>query len=137
MAIGAVGIANGSFENVSFDIPLEWQVGWENLSNNILSWWNDVTDDVSSWWNGIGQSTSVDSNVMSYERKTPAPSIRCKSRKEAEQGAHRKGEKRKPILNFNDPHGPHFHPDDPKFKHWHYFFGWLLWRIIGDDEYGW
>ena len=69
-------------------------------------------------------------NVLYYERKKAAPRIRSKSKKQAREKAFLKGGKKKPVFH-NDKHGPHFHPNDPKFKHWHYYFiFWILIRII-------
>ena len=32
----------------------------------------------------------------------------------------------------NGKYGPHYHPNNPKFSHWHYYYLWLL--LFGDDE---
>ncbi len=77
----------------------------------------------------IGDSFSsfVEDSIMHfkkkvYERKKAASRIKKKTKKEAKQAAFLKGGKKEPIFH-NGKHGTHFHPNTPKFKHWHYYFG--------------
>ena len=67
-------------------------------------------------------------NVMfsSYQRKPAAPRIHSGSRKSAYDKAFYKGGKKEPIFHPNGKFGPHFHPANLKFKHWHYYFAFLL-----------
>ena len=37
-----------------------------------------------------------------------------------------KGGKKEPMFHPNGKFGPHFHPAGLKFKHWHYYFSFLL-----------
>ena len=73
-------------------------------------------------------ATAVLGNVMfsSYQRKPAAPRIHSGSRKAAYDKAFYKGGKKEPIFHPNGKFGPHFHPAGLKFKHWHYYFSFLL-----------
>lgn len=73
----------------------------------------------------VAGASLIGMRYMAYQRKPAAPRIRANSKKEAYQKAFYKGGKRTPIYH-NDKFGPHFHPANPKFKHWHYFFSLLL-----------
>lgn len=42
------------FQNVSFDIPYEWQESWNNFCDNIYNTWNNI----SNWWNGLFDCSS-------------------------------------------------------------------------------
>ena len=57
-----------------------------------------------------------------YKGKKVAPRIKSNSKKEAQQRAFLKGGKRTPIHHPNGKFGPHFHPSNPKFSHWHYYY---------------
>ena len=75
-------------------------------------------------------------NKKVYQRKKVDPRIKKKSKKEAKQAAFLKGGKTTPIFH-KGKYGPHFHPNNPKFKHWHYYFVSLycLYKYLeGDDE---
>ena len=63
---------------------------------------------------------------FAYERKQAAPRIKSNTKKKAYDKAFYKGGKKEPIYHPNGTHGPHFHPADPRFKHWHYYFAWLF-----------
>ena len=65
-------------------------------------------------------------NVYYYKRKKAAPRIRSNSKKRAREKAFLKGGKVTPIHHPNGKYGPHFHPRDPRFSHWHYYYLWLL-----------
>ena len=69
---------------------------------------------------------------MAYQRKPISPRIKCNSRKEAYNKAFLKGGKKPPILH-NGPYGPHYHPANLKFRHWHYYFSLLL-SLMNHDE---
>ena len=73
----------------------------------------------------VAGASLIGMRYMAYQRKPAAPRIRANSKKEAYQKAFYKGGKRIPIYH-NDKFGSHFHPANPKFKHWHYFFSLLL-----------
>ena len=82
----------------------------------------------------IDDEDFMDIKKDAYERKKAAPRIKKKTKKEAEQAAFLKGGKTKPIFH-NGKYGPHFHPNNPKFKHWHYYFPVLYVLLnIGDEE---
>ena len=49
----------------------------------------------------------------------------------ADTKAFYKGGKKSPIYHSNGKFGPHFHPNNPKFKHWQYYFT-FLWLISND-----
>ena len=66
------------------------------------------------------------------KEKKAAPRIKKKSKKEAKQAAFFKGWKKEQIFH-NGKHGPHYHPNYPKFKHWYYYFS-LLNFISEHDE---
>ena len=44
-----------------------------------------------------------------------------------------KGGKKEPIFH-NGKHGPHFHPNNPKFKHWHFYYAILYWFILNEYD---
>ena len=69
-----------------------------------------------------------------YKRKKAAPRIKNKSKKEAKEKAFLKGGKRKPIHHPDGKFGPHYHPNDPKFSHWHYYYLWLILFARDSDE---
>ena len=46
--------SQGGFQNVSFDIPYEWQIAWNNFGNNIF----DALNNVSNWWGKIFYPTT-------------------------------------------------------------------------------
>ena len=56
-----------------------------------------------------------------------------KTKKEAKEAAFLKGGKVEPIFH-NGKYGPHFHPNNPKFKHWHYYFAFLFWLLFDNDD---
>lgn len=64
--------------------------------------------------------------LMTYERKKAAPRIKSNSKKKAYDKAFYKGGKNKPIHHPDGKYGPHFHPADPRFKHWHYYYMLIL-----------
>lgn len=45
----------------------------------------------------------------------------------------KKGGKTEPILHLKGKYGPHYHPNDPRFRHWHYYFTLLLYLIEDDN----
>ena len=89
-----------------------------------------VTIPVGAIASGIAASGLV---YLAYQRKPAAPRIHSNSRKKAYDKAFHKGGKKKPILHMNGPHGPHYHPANPKFKHWHYYFSLLSMLGHGSD----
>lgn len=93
----------------------------ENAIDELI---DELTKNINSSFSYIKKKT--------YERKKAAPRIKKKSKKEAKQAAFFKGGKKEPIFH-NGKHGPHYHPNDPKFKHWHYYFS-LLNFISEHDE---
>ena len=93
---------------------------------------NNIIENVSS----IIDDCVMYINKKVYQRKKVDPRIKKKSKKEAKQAAFLKGGKTTPIFH-NGKYGPHFHPNNPKFKHWHYYFESLycLYKYLeGDDE---
>lgn len=117
----------------AFDALGDWASTWD------FSWFGNL-------WSGFESSSpsslghysypllGIGPNVMFYQRKKAAPRIRSNSKKEAYDKAFYKGGKRKPIFHAHGKHGPHFHPDDPRYKHWHYYFLWLLFGLDADDD---
>ena len=81
---------------------------------------------------GAIATTGIGLILLAYERKKAAPRIRSNTKKQAYDKAFHKGGKRKPILHQNGKHGPHFHPANPKYKHWHFYFSFIL-AILGID----
>ena len=117
-----------------------------------------MTDYISTGINNIFKSSDIDSNsvnntiisnsyalsstiyvdsyiyeyIYCYKRKKVALRIKSNSKKKAREKAFLKGGKKTPIHHPNGEYGPHFHPNDPRFKHWHYYYLWLL--LFRDDE---
>ena len=104
------------------------------IENGIKSF---VSDDVKN----VPEKTSMgvivplvsESRRNTYQRKKAAPRIKKKTKKESYQAAFKKGGKKKPIFH-NGKYGPHFHPSNPKFKHWHYYFSLLYWYLLCMSE---
>ena len=74
----------------------------------------------------VSEAIGIAILFMAYESKKAAPRIKSNTKKEAYEKAFQKGGKKKPILHSNGKYGPHFHPVNPKFKHWHYYFSFIL-----------
>ena len=81
---------------------------------------------------GAIAAAGIGLTYFAYEGKKAAPRIRSNTKKQAYDKAFYKGGKRKPILHQNGKYGPHFHPANPKYKHWHFYFSFLL-AILGID----
>ena len=81
--------------------------------------------------NNIGE-IAYPNNIYYYKRKKAGPRIRSRSKKRAKDKAFLKGGKRKPVHHPHGKHGPHYHPADPRFQHWHYYYMLLL--LLGYEE---
>ena len=125
-----------SLGNAIVDLGESISIGIDNSfnSSNVSS--NNINNTIIGS-SAIAMDTSIVSaygfeNVYYYKRKKAAPRIKSNSKKKAREKAFLKGGKRPPIHDPNGKHGPHYHPNDPRFSHWHYYYLWLL--LFGDDE---
>ena len=80
---------------------------------------------------GLAIATNV---ALLYEGKKVAPRIMSNTKKKAYDKAFHKGGKKPPIFHSNGKYGPHFHPNNLKFKHWHYYFAFLLGLTVDNGE---
>ena len=108
-------------------------VEYENQTHSLENLLNELFNSINNVYNDFTNYVQQAKNKP-YERKKAAPRIKKKTRKEAEQAAFLKGGKTKPIFH-NGKHGKHFHPNNPKFKHWHYYFSIITILSLFDDEY--
>jgi len=146
LAVAIVAILSISIFCISESIRRFLSIDTNNLYNhtdNESDDYNHLTNPTSNYLNLETEFIIINSLenktnnfVNEYKRKVAAPRIKSKSKKEAKQKAFLKGGKRKPILHSHSPRGPHFHPDDDRFKHRHYYFDWLVFRYMyeKDDE---
>ena len=110
--------------------------GIDNLFNSSTVSSNNINNTIIGS-SAIAMSTSIVSdygfeNIYYYKRKKADPRIKSNSKKKTREKAFLKGSKRPPIHHPNGKHGPHYHHNDPRFSHWHYYYLWLL--LFGDDE---
>ncbi len=120
-----------SFENsiVDFGEYIETRI------NNIFrekSINNTTEDSLNTFMFTSLQSEYNFENIYYYKRKKAAPRIKSNSKKKAREKAFLKGGKKPSIHHLNRKYGPHFHPNNPRFSHWHYYYLWLL--LFGDNE---
>jgi hypothetical protein len=74
---------------------------------------------------------SDSSSSKQRSESPPAKRVTCKSKKDAYQKAKRAGKGKEPRHDYNDPKGPHYHPNVPNKQritpkgacsHDHYFY---------------
>ncbi len=133
---GAIGSLLGGYvlpalSHMSFSIPTGLKLLTDTAGFTHMVVTSAVTITGGQVIAGVG---AIGILVMAYEGKKVAPRVKCKSKKEAYDKAFYKGGKKEPIYH-DDKHGKHFHPNDPRFKHWHYFFPILAIIINQIKEY--
>ena len=125
-----------SLGNAIVDLGESISTGIDNLFNSSNGSSNNINNTIIGS-SAIAMSSSIVSaygfeNVYYYKRKKAAPRIKSNSKKKAREKAFLKGGKRPPIHHPYGKYGPHYHPNDPRFSHWHYYYLWLF--LFGDDE---
>ena len=72
-------------------------------------------------------AAELTANILYYQTKKKAPTIHCKSKKEAYDKAFYKGGKRPPRGPEDHGFGRHYNPNGKsKYKHWHYTFSIVI-----------
>ena len=72
-------------------------------------------------------AAELTANILYYQSKKKAPTIHCKSKKEAYDKAFYKGGKRPPRGPEDHGFGRHYNPNGKsKYKHWHYTFSTMI-----------
>ena len=94
---------------------------FEGSNESIFDEYQDSTSEIEEEQQG---------NVaLAYLRKPVAPRIRFNTKKKAKQAAFYKGGKKNPRHDPHDKYGRHYNPVDPRFKHWHYYYSFIIWRL--------
>lgn len=72
-------------------------------------------------------AAELTANILYYQSKKKAPTIHCRSKKEAYDKAFYKGGKRPPRGTEDHGFGRHYNPNGKsKYKHWHYTFSIVI-----------
>ena len=127
---GALGFGIGYFgPQIASFLSSNFTLGYYALAGEELV---AITVSGAQIAGGAIAATGIGLTYFAYESKKAAPRIRSNTKKQAYDKAFHKGGKRKPILHQNGKYGPHFHPANPKYKHWHFYFSFIL-AILGID----
>ena len=102
-----------------------------NKSNNNSEKDNTKTSDDDK---NVSASNNGNNNNNRNGNGKVDPRIQCNTKKEAKQRAFYKGGKKEPILHYSKKYGWHYHPSNPKFKHWHYYFHLVMCNDCKEDE---